>query len=292
MNRIPGRPSTATWNDNLEKIGSRYRMVITSQTKYIMVRAKTFFEDGSKTRSTGISWSEPKGLERVFQLVLEMGYAEKPLRVLGVTEGSVGTNSLDGWTALALLLEADLNREGIKWRGQDYETHMKEIRAFKSPVRGSKLQGWVLTAPDHSRTRVRRLVTLRRLLTLADFDIPMKWFEDIKKYSKHDSNRANNSRTLPTDAQIEDFIDHIENPAWRAVFGFCAAYGLRPHEPFTLIDWPDEDGFIYLDSKKSGSRGLTPRRPDWVDRWNLRDAVLPEHNPGADGKDLGKKTTQ
>ena len=104
MNRIPGKPSTASLNESLEKIGSRYRMVITSQTKYIMVRAKTFFEDGSKTRSTGISWSEPKGLERAFQLILEMGYAEKPLELLGVTEASTSPTTLDGWTALALLV--------------------------------------------------------------------------------------------------------------------------------------------------------------------------------------------
>ena len=292
MNRIPGKPSTASWNDNLEKIGSKYRMVITSQTKNIMVRAKTFFEDGSKTRSTGIPWSEPKALERVFQLVLEMGYSEKPLQLLGVTQDSSSPTTLDGWTALALLLESDLNREGIQWHGQDYETHMKEIRAFKGAVVASTLQRWVTSAPDHSRARVRRLVTLRRLLTLTDFDIPMKWFADIKKYSKFDSNKAKNDRILPTDAQIENFIDHIENPAWRAVFGFCAAYGLRPHEPFTLIDWPDEDTYIFLNSKKSGERGLTARRPDWVDRWNLRDTSLPEHNPAASGQALGKKTSQ
>ena len=100
-------------------------MVITSQTKYIMVRAKTFFEDGSKTRSTGISWSEPKGLERAFQLVLQMGYAEKTLELLGVTQDSATTNSLDGWTALALMLESDLNRERIKWRGHDYDIHQE-----------------------------------------------------------------------------------------------------------------------------------------------------------------------
>ena len=125
MNRNHGKPSTASWNENLEKIGSRYRMVITSQTKNIMIRAKTCFEDGSKTRSTSISWAEPKSLERVFQLVLEMGYSEKPLQLLGVTQDSATTNSLYGWTALALMLESDLNRERIKWRGHDYDIHQE-----------------------------------------------------------------------------------------------------------------------------------------------------------------------
>ena len=292
MNRIPGKPSTATWNDNLEKIGSKYRMVITSQTKYIMIRAKTFFEDGSKTRSTSISWAEPKSLERVFQLILEMGYAEKPLQLLGVTQDSSSLTTLDGWTALVLLLEADLNLEGIKWRNQDYDKHMKELRAFKGPVVDSKLQDWVTSAPPHSRTRLRRLVTLRRLCTLTDLDIGMQWFTEQRKYSKFKNIKASGTRILPTDEEVEGFIDQIKNPSWQAFFGFCAAYGLRPHEPFTLIDWPDEATYIYLNSKKSGERGLTARRPEWVDRWNLRDAALPEHNPAASGQALGKKTSQ
>ena len=292
MNRNHGKPSTASLNESLEKIGSRYRMVITSQTKYIMVRAKTCFEDGSKTRSTSISWSEPKGLERAFQLILEMGYAEKPLQLLGITQDSSSLTTLDGWTALVLLLEADLNLEGIKWRNQDYDAHMRELRTFKGPVVASKLQDWVTSAPPHSRKRLRRLVTLRRLCTLTDLDIGMQWFTEQRKYSKHKNIQASGTRILPTDEQVECFIDQIENPAWRAFFGFCAAYGLRPHEPFTLIDWPDEDGYIYLNSKKSDERGLNPRRPDWVDRWNLRNAALPKHNPSWDGRRLGSKASQ
>jgi hypothetical protein len=127
MSRVQSTPDTLPLNESLKKMGSKHHMVITSQAKYIMVRAKTFFKDGSKTRFTGIPWSEPKALERVFQLVLEMGYSEKPLQLLGVTETSTSPTTLDGWTALALMLESDPNREGIQWHGQDYGIH-EEVR--------------------------------------------------------------------------------------------------------------------------------------------------------------------
>jgi len=292
MSRVSSTPDTLPLNESLKKMGYKAKLKCTSQTPYAMITLREGFEDGSKTRSTGIKWATPNALEDLFKLAIELCNSASPLAALRTAEEETAlSEDFSGWTALTLTLQVYLEKLEIKWRSQDYGRHIRQLSKFTGPVTTIRLQKWVEATPRNSRDRVRRMQTMRVIIKACKVSVPSDWLEDMKLESKYDSTKAKNPREIPSDAHIEQFIDRIPNPKWQAFFAFVATYGLRPHEPFTIHEAPDEDGFIELTSKKTGWRIVGPRRSDWVDRWNLRDAVLPDCNLKMSGKELGNKAT-
>lgn len=297
MSRVQSTPDTLPLNESLKKMGFKAKVKCTNQTPYAMITLREGFEDGSKTRSTGIRWDTPHALESLFTLAIELCKADAPLASLrAAEEEQTLAKDFSGWTALTLTLQVYLDKLGLKWRDQDYERHIKQLAQFTGPVTAIRLQKWAEATPRNSRDRVRRMMTLRKIQTSCKINFPSDWMEEMRSECHYDSTQAKNPREIPSDAHIEQFIDRIPNPKWQAFFAFMATYGLRPHEPFCIDGLPDEDGFIELTSKKtkkrqSGWRTVAPRRPDWIDRWNLRDAVLPDCDLRMDGRQLGNRAS-
>ena len=54
----------------------------------------------------------------------------------------------------------------------------------------------------------------------------------LRKASKYKSTDPARERVIPTDEEIEAWLDGFENRAQQWIFAMMATYGLRPHETF------------------------------------------------------------
>lgn len=96
---------------------------------------------------------------------------------------------------------------------------------------------------------------------------------EIRKLAGKYSTKSVNPRALPSDAEVEKFVDNIKQPAWRWIIGLIATYGLRGHEAF-LIDLSQFPKIEVLDGK-TGPRMVQPLYPEWAHRWNLKNKIMP-----------------
>jgi hypothetical protein len=115
---------------------------------------------------------------------------------------------------------------------------------------------------------------------------------DLSKYSKMPEN---NSRDIPTDAEIAEGISKFEEylntrgnqvnqnvqdswKLWRWAYGMLAVFGLRPRELFTNpdIDWWLSQENVDLTWKvhkdcKTGEREALPLYKQWIEEFDLRN---------------------
>ena len=141
MSRVQSTPDTLPLNESLKKMGFKAKVKCTSQTPYAMITLREGFEDGSKTRSTGIRWDAPHALESLFKLAIELCKADAPLASLrAAEEEQTLAKDFSGWTALTLTLQVYLDKLGIKWRDQDYGRHITQLAQFTGPVTATRLQ--------------------------------------------------------------------------------------------------------------------------------------------------------
>lgn len=127
---------------------------------------------------------------------------------------------------------------------------------------------------------------------ISAFCITFKIEIDLSSFSKMPEN---NSRTIPTDAEIaagiikfEDYLNHRGkqvNPdvkdswqLWRWTYGMLAVFGLRPRELFINPDinwWLSKENTdltwkVHKDSK-TGERQALPLYKEWIDEFDLRN---------------------
>ena len=281
-------------NDHLKKSGVKLRFRTTPDSPTIMVRNPQRFEDGSQVRSLGLRVDSAKDWEKALTLICEMSRSDDPLSLLERPKNA--PVQFTPWTCLTAQLAHFLDQKGLKWRGQAYDRHIRQINQFKGKVHPAKLQRWVEEADSSSRDRQDRLATISYLLKSTELEVDSKWLMVTKELSRYDPDSSIKPQDVPSDAHVQSFIDNIPNREWQCAFGLQAVYGLRPHEIFYVTDLPDEDGFIEVDSQKvkgnqSGWRTVMPRRTDWIDRWNLREATVPAHDPDMSAKDLGHRVS-
>ena len=294
MGSVPVTLQTAQANESLKTLNVKFKLRTTNQSPFGMIVARERFEDGSKCRATRIRWAEPGALKRLYQLALDLDKAEKPLDFLQVAAMNDDTPSeFTGWSALVLHLQAHLDKKGISWKDQDYGRHMRQLGAFTGPVTAQKLQSWVEACPTDDRDYDRRLTTLKKITTCCpNIEISNQWLTKAKDERSYNPHLEVNPRTIPSDRFIELFIDSFPVKKWRQYFGLIAVYGMRTHEPFTVVCPPDEQGFIEINSLKTGYRAIAPRNDDWLERWDLRNLDLPKANPNhSTGKQLGNRAS-
>lgn len=142
------------------------------------------------------------------------------------------------------------------------------------------------TKPD-TRTRKRYCIALGALARYAGLTCNLKLLRG--DYSPLKTKQ----RYLPTDLQIIQQFNCIDNDAWRWCYGMLATYGLRPHELFHLDYNRIENGIISLKvlDGKTGGRLIFPFYPEWLEQFNLRAVQLPKCS-GKNNSDLGSRVTQ
>jgi len=135
------------------------------------------------------------------------------------------------------------------------------------PITIATLLSAIAKTKPNTRQRRRFCLAFRQLAQFADRQI------DIDDLIGNYSPTSVQPRNLPTDDEIADCFDKIENPQWRWVYGVIAAYGLRDHEAFYL----DMSKFPIAQvlEGKTGYRQCWPLLPEWAEVWGLADINRP-----------------
>jgi integrase len=96
---------------------------------------------------------------------------------------------------------------------------------------------------------------------------------DLRQRGKGYSARQASPRSLPSEKEIETFIDQLP-PVWQWPVGVVATYGCRPHEALLHAEVLPS-GLVRIADGKTGARQSLAMPADWVKRWQLIDKRLP-----------------
>lgn len=138
------------------------------------------------------------------------------------------------------------------------------------------------TTPD-TRTRKRFCTSLRLLAEFAGLADNFKSLQG--KYSA----QMTEVREVPSDALVAAWYEQIPHAAWQWAYGMMATYGLRNHELFYL-DFSKMPVLIVLDGSKTDFHRVYPLYPEWVERWQLTEAKIPQCS-GKNNSALGNRVT-
>jgi integrase len=116
---------------------------------------------------------------------------------------------------------------------------------------------------------------------------------DLSAYRGDYSPRKVKPRDIPPDNVIVEWHGRIKSPAWQWAYGMMAAYGLRNHEVFfcNLELLRSGDPFLEITEGKTGGRRALPLPKQWVEDFELFDAIVPDCT-GKDSRALGQRMTQ
>jgi integrase len=258
-------------------LGSSFRVRATSASPNLQIRGP-FTPDGDRheVRTSGIPLgADFSGVKEAINLCLQLDIdPATAIRHDGI--GKVEPrNRFSGWAMLAREMESEV--AGLKSSSQRrYLQHARQFLKFGGEVSKEALIDWVKSADTGSSEYRMRCNTLSKVRNCG-VDISLDELDVLRKASKYKSTDPARERVIPTDEEIEAWLDGFQNRAQQWIFAMMATYGLRPHETFHIEQLPDEDGDIVVVGKtKTGLRHVFPRRPDWVDRYCLREQELPE----------------
>jgi integrase len=139
------------------------------------------------------------------------------------------------------------------------------------PLTTELLQRVLMTTQPDTKTRRRCALAFGRLAAFAGLE------GDFKGLRGNYTAATVEPRDLPDDATIAEWWNRISNPGWRWVYGMIATFGLRSHECFFLdVDQFQSQGhMVAVTEGKTGARLIWACYPEWVERFQLRDRVLP-----------------
>jgi integrase len=96
---------------------------------------------------------------------------------------------------------------------------------------------------------------------------------DLRQRGKGYSARQASPRSLPSEKEIETFIDQLP-PVWQWPIGVVATYGCRPHEALLHAEVLPS-GLVRIADGKTGARQSLAMPADWLKRWQLIDKRIP-----------------
>lgn len=148
----------------------------------------------------------------------------------------------------------------------DYFRPFSQLPADEPIAPEVLLTAIALTKPD-TRQRRRFCLAFRQLAQFAGIDL------DLGDLLGNYSPTKVQPRNLPTDDEIDGYFHQIQNPEWQWIYGVIAAYGLRDHEAFylDLSEFP----IAQVLEGKTGYRQCWPLRPEWAERWDLKNIKRP-----------------
>jgi hypothetical protein len=144
---------------------------------------------------------------------------------------------------------------------------------------GTTIVETIESMAPHTRSRQVGCTALKAFAEFHRIALPKSMDELWGSYGNSKAQR----RDLPSDEEIITWYDRIPNPSWRFVYGIMAAYGLRNHEVFfcdysQLIAGDPEGIITVLETTKTGLHDVWPFFPEWIERFKLRNVLLPDIN--------------
>jgi integrase len=133
-------------------------------------------------------------------------------------------------------------------------------------------------------TRSRQLTARSMAMLAKHLDLDL----DIDKLKGNYSLKSVNPKELPSDADIQKYVNNFTYYPYKWAYGMLATFGLRPHEVFhvdheTLLN----KGICHVLSGKTGEGLVWPLYPEWLDYFDLKNIAIPD-TKASNNRDLGQ----
>jgi integrase len=286
-------------NDRLKQSRTAVRIELRGKDRAWIYLQATFPPKGEERRSPyqqkialGMT-ADPQSLKRAEDLAKLIGAQLNLGQFTWADWLGTATDRLvvEDWVRL---LEEKFWREHDKNSPRDRETWRVAYHSVLKtlPMRDTLsielLNKWVPAPGAFASRREHYVGCANHLAKLAGLDFNLK-----------NSPRIRRKRDLPSDPQLRQIYDDIDQPDRRWVFGMFVAYGLRSHEIFGL-ELGNYPNIVVRGSAKTGSRVVLPFFPDEAENstemieslWDLSLACLPESWTKAIGPQDWSKPTR
>ncbi len=165
----------------------------------------------------------------------------------------------------------------------------------KTEVLSDEIVLEAITDVDATRAKRQKLcLWTRRLLEFAELDTELNFSELSGEYEIPPLKEGE----LPTEKEILEVYYTIPDPEWQNAYGLQATFGLRNHEVL-LVDpstIQGDNGAYYIEvpeNTKTGYRLAYALYPEYVEKFNLRAAKLPQVNTeGKTLQEIGQEVTK
>ena len=268
------------WVEVLQEERCRFRMRQISASPILQVLE---YEKGKKVRqfsSVVYRKDSEKDIENLAMLC-------RRCHETGEWDGTAGgaISTIETWPDLAQVVLKDVRariaREGSR---KNIEGHLGEMRLWRGQVTANKLFEWGLerdpvAKPSAFRNRIDTISAINKakwngqsILQLDETIKTLKALKPTGAKKKELELRSEKIRAIPTDRQLEKWLDGLEG-MMQWTLALCSAYGLRPSEAWHA-EGIDEDGWIVIpgDGKTKTMRHIAPAVPStWVKRYHLRE---------------------
>jgi hypothetical protein len=174
------------------------------------------------------------------------------------------------------------------WQG-DYWKILKHLPPDEILTR-DLLHTLVTRTNANTKTRKRAAMVAAAIARFAQIDYDPRPYQG--KYSPFNTAKV---RNLPSDRDIAQIYQRIDNPGYRWCFGMMATYGLRNHELFRI----DFDRLLARDrvlavlpGTKTGAREIWPFHPEWFEQFHLAEITLPKLDLNRSNESLGRSVSK
>ncbi len=269
------RSALSLYAQRLVQDGCRFRLhAAPDKSPYLYVREVVHGERLRQFSLSPLEWVAREDVLKAYDLCLA-GHELGRWPELGKSDG---TSTLS-WETLA--------EETIAWLGAKrprslgtYRSYLRQISKLPGKPRTQALREWARQADPASRGFTARIDTLARLRdwgsSLANDDLlsELRALRPSGKERRRTAREANRPRAIPSQSELQAWLDQVQPRPMQWAFAMVATYGLRPHEVFHLESLPDEDGWIQVagsERTKTGFRPVMPAPAAWVERYGLRE---------------------
>jgi integrase len=181
----------------------------------------------------------------------------------------------------------DINRRLKASSSVHMRSHLRELAALGGNFTTERLKAWVLQVPPHQLSaydkRLGTVAAIDRVLKTepglaAVFDLQalLKDLRNLKPVGgelKRIKSSRRKPKAIPSDQELQAWLDGLADPLLQWTFALIAAYGLRPSEAWHVLPI-DADGWITVpgDQITKTATHVAPAVPmAWVERYRLRE---------------------
>ena len=284
----PSLPLTAkAWADanaKLKALAIPYRLRVDARSPYLNIRQLD--AAGRPIRQFSLKPLLVESLEDIGEALQRCLDAER----LGYWPGDAPAGNAAPRITMAQLAArtvADIERRLKASSSAHMRGHLRELASQEGHFTVERLRGWVLEIDPAASLSAydKRLGTVAAIEQVLQADAQLRSLFDLQPLLqelrarrpkggelKRIKDARRKPKAIPTDAELQTWLDAIDDPLLQWVYALIATYGLRPSEAWHVLPI-DADGWITVpgDQLTKTATHVAPALPmAWVERYRLR----------------------
>jgi hypothetical protein len=271
-------------NAKLAAVGVHYRLRARSGSPYISVRQLD--SQGKAVRQFSLQPLLVESMEDISEALHRCLEAER----LGQWPGDSRASDAAPRITFASLATKTLQNIDARLKASSsahMRGHLKQLGTLQGHVTVERLKAWAQEVPASNLSAYeKRLGTIAAiaqvlraepgLSQVLDFQPLLVELRQLKPTGgelKRIKDSRRKPKAIPTDQELQDWLDCISDPLLRWTFALIATFGLRPSEAWHVLPI-DEHGWITVpgDQLTKTATHVAPALPmAWVNRYRLRN---------------------